>query len=101
MTATHQCFTRSTARTPRTFGRVVNDYLNPNTSSMKIVAWNYEGTGNEAFCTHAHEIYRQHHPQIMIIVEPHIADDHAQAVTDTLPYSHSQRVDPVGYSGGN
>ena len=50
--------------------------------------------------THAHELYRQHHPQIMIIVEPHIADDHAQAVTNTLPYSHSQRVDPVGYSGG-
>lgn len=50
--------------------------------------------------THAHELYRQHHPQIMIIVEPRIVDDHAQAVIDTLPYSHSQKVDPIGYSSG-
>ena len=60
MTATHQCITPTT-RTPRTFGRVTNDYLNPNTSSMKIVA---------------------------------------QAVIDTLLYSHSQKVDPIGYSVG-
>ena len=62
MIATHQCISRSTARTPRTSGRVPNDYLNPNTTSMKLVAWNCQGVRNEAFHTHAHEIYRLHFP---------------------------------------
>ena len=42
-TARHQCITRSTMRTSRTMG-VPNDYLNPNSSSMKLVVWNYQGT---------------------------------------------------------
>nr|POE96089.1 hypothetical protein CFP56_23461 [Quercus suber] len=100
MIATHPCITQSTARTPRTFRRVPNDYLNPNTTSMKLAAWNCQGARNEAFQTHAHEIYHQHCPQILIIVEPRIADDRAHADIDTLPYSHSQRVDPIGFSEG-
>ena len=99
MTTRHQCIIRSTVRTPRTLG-VPNDYLNPNSSSMKLVPWNYQGPGNVAFCNHAHELYCSHRPQILIIVEPHIAEDWAQTVIDTLPYSHSQRVDSIGFLGG-
>nr|POE46374.1 hypothetical protein CFP56_55233 [Quercus suber] len=69
MTTRHQCITRSTVRTSRTLG-VPNDYLNPNSSSMKLVAWNYQGTGNVAFFNHAYELYHRHHPQILVIVEP-------------------------------
>ena len=79
---------------------IPNDYLNPNSSSMKLVAWNCQGAGNVAFCNHAHELYRRHHPQILIIVECCIAEDRAQAFINTLPYSHSQRVDFIGFLGG-
>ena len=37
---------------------------------------------------------------MLIIIEPRIAEARAQAVIDTLPYTHSHRVDPTGYSGG-
>ena len=52
------------------------------------------------FHNHAHELYHRHHPQILIIVEPCIAEDRAQEVIDTLLYSHSQRIDSIGFSGG-
>ena len=70
------------------------------THHIKIVGWNCQGVGNEAFCTHAHELYRLHRPQILIIIEPKIVDEHAQAVIDTLPCSHSQRANVIGFSGG-
>ena len=78
-TVRHQCLTRSAARTLMTQG-VLNDYLNPNTSSMKIIAWNCQGAGIVTFRNHAYELHRRHRPQILIIVEPRIAEEWAQAV---------------------
>nr|POE70403.1 hypothetical protein CFP56_61896 [Quercus suber] len=72
-TARHQCTTQSVLRTPRTWG-VLNDYLNPNSSSMKMIAWNCHGAGNVAFQSHAYKLHRRHHPQILIIVEPRIVE---------------------------
>ena len=66
---------------------------------MKMIAWNYQGAGNEMFCAHAYELHRRHCPNILIIIEPRIAEARAQEVIDTLPYSHSCRVDPAGFSG--
>ena len=37
---------------------------------------------------------------MLIIIKPCIVEARAQAVIDTLPYTHSHRVDPIGYSGG-
>ena len=42
-----------------------------------------KGVGNREkiftpFHNHAHELYRRHHPQILIIVKPCIAKDRAQ-----------------------
>ena len=51
------------------------------------------------FQTHAYELHRRHRPNILIIIEPCIAEARAQAVIDTLPYSHSRRVDPASFSG--
>nr|POE67366.1 hypothetical protein CFP56_60029 [Quercus suber] len=82
----HQCPTRFVARTLRT-SSVPNDYLNPHTSSMKMIAWNCQGAGNVTFCNHAYELHRRHHPQILIIVERRIAEERAQAVIDTFPYT--------------
>ena len=74
-----------------------NDYLNPNTSLMKIIAWNCH---SETFRNHAYELHRRHHPNILIIIEPRIAEARVQAVINTLPYTHSRRVDPTGFSRG-
>ena len=67
---------------------------------MKMIAWNCQGAGNEMFCDHAYELYRRHQPNMLIIIKPRIAEARAQAVIDTLPYTHSHRVDPTGYSRG-
>ena len=67
---------------------------------MKMIAWNCQGAGSVAFCTHAYKLHRRHRLDILIIVEPRIAEGRAQAVIDTLSYIHSRRVDPTGFSGG-
>ena len=67
---------------------------------MKMIAWNCQGAGSVTFHTHAYKLHRWYRPDILIIVEPCIAEGRAQAVIDTLPYIHSRRVDPTGFSGG-
>ena len=52
------------------------------------------------FSNPAYELYRRHRPNMLIIIEPRISEDRAQAMIDTLPYTHSHRVDSTGYSGG-
>ena len=52
------------------------------------------------FCNHAYELHRQHRPNILIIIEPRIAETRAQAVINTLPYDHFRRMDPIGFFGG-
>lgn len=79
---------------------IPNDYLNSNTSSMKMIAWNCQGAGSVAFRNHAYELHRRHCPEILIILEPRIIGERAQAVINTLPYNHSRQVDPTGFSGG-
>ena len=66
---------------------------------MKMIAWNCQGAGNEMFRAHAYELHRRHRPNILIIIKPRIAKARAQGVIDTLPYSHSSRVDPTSFSG--
>ena len=80
MTTRHQCTTWSVVRTLRNWG-VPNDYLNPSTSSMKMIVWNCEGNGNVAFQNHAYELHRRHRPQILIIVKIPIAEERAQLLT--------------------
>ena len=79
---------------------VPNDYLNPNTSSMKMIAGNCQGASSVTFRNHAYELHRRHRPEIMIILEPRIAKERAQAVINTLPYNHSRLVDLTGFSRG-
>ena len=45
---------------------------------MKMIAWNCQGAGNEMFRAHAYELHRRHHPNILIIIEPRIANTKAQ-----------------------
>ena len=52
------------------------------------------------FRDHAYELHRRHRPNMLIIIKPRIAEARAQAMIDTLLYTHSHRVDPTGYSRG-
>ena len=72
--ARHQCLNHLVTRNPRTWG-VPNDYMNPSTLSMKMIAWNCQGASSVAFRNHAYELHRRHHPDILIIVEPHIVEE--------------------------
>lgn len=67
---------------------------------MKIAAWNCQGAGNEEFCTNAMELYRMHRSHILILAEPKISGDTVYQVIRQLPYVHSHRVDPNGFSCG-
>ena len=49
------------------------------------------------FRNHAYELHYRHHPQVLIIVEPRIVEEGAQAVINTLPYTHSWHVEPIGF----
>ena len=98
-TAQHQCPIQLVARTLRTMAVPYNS-LYPHSPSMKMIAWNCQGASNVTFRTHAYELHRRHRPDILIIVGACIAEGRAQAVIDTLPYTHSRRVDPTGFSGG-
>ena len=98
-TAQHQCPTRYVARTLRT-SAVPNDSLSPHFTSMKMIAWNCQDVDSVTFRNYAYKLHRRHRPEILIIVEPCIAEERAQAVINTLPYTHSRRVDPTGFSGG-
>ena len=51
------------------------------------------------FVPHTYELYHRHWPNILIIIEPCIADARAQGVIDMFPYFHSLRVDPAGFFG--
>ena len=70
-------------------GGVPNDYLNPNTSSMKMINWNRQGVGSVTFRKHAYELHCRQRPNILIIIEPRIAEVRAQVVINTLPYTHT------------
>ena len=75
-TVRHQCLPPSATRTP-VIGRVPNDYLNHNTSLMKMIAWNCQGAGSMTFRNHAYELHRRHCPNILITIEPRIAEARA------------------------
>ena len=76
-TTRHQCLPPPATRIPSTWG-VSNESLTPFSSSMKMIAWNCQGAGNEMFRAHAYELHRRHHPNILIIIEPRIANTKAQ-----------------------
>ena len=75
-TVRHQCPPSTVARTSPTWG-VPNDSLSPYSSSMKMIAWNYQGAGNEMFRDHAYELHHRHRPNMLIIIEPRIAEARA------------------------
>ena len=72
-TARHQCFPLPTTRIPSTW-EVPNESLTPFSTSIKMIAWNYQGAENEMFRAHVYELYHRHRPNILIIIEPRITE---------------------------
>ena len=75
-TARHQCLPPPTARTSPSWG-VQNDSHTPYSSSMKMIAWNCQGVGNEMFSNLAYVLHRRHRPDMLIIIKPPISEDRA------------------------
>ena len=40
-----------------------------------MIAWKCQGAGSVTFCNHAYELHYRHRPEILIILEPRIAEE--------------------------
>ena len=72
----------------------------PQTSIMKIIAWNVRGAANPNFRLNVQDLVNTHHPDIMVILEPKIGGSHAENVANQVGLSCNFWVDPQGFSGG-
>lgn len=68
--------------------------------SIKIMIWNVQGAGSQAFLTMLREVIRINNPTILALVETHISGDTAQKVCDRIGFSGQFRVDAQGFRGG-
>lgn len=67
---------------------------------IKIMMWNVQGAGSQAFLTMLREVVRINKPTIMALVETHISGETAQKVCDRIGFSGQFRVDAQGFRGG-
>lgn len=68
--------------------------------SIKIMIWNVQGAGSQAFLTMLRELIRINKPTILALVETHISGETAQKVCDRIGFSGQFRVDAQGFRGG-
>lgn len=68
--------------------------------SIKIMIWNVQGAGSQAFLTMLREVIRINNPTILALVETHISGETAQKVCDRIGFSGQFRVDAQGFRGG-
>ncbi|XP_056691643.1 uncharacterized protein [Spinacia oleracea] len=68
--------------------------------SVKIMIWNVQGAGSQAFLTMIRELVRINKPTILALVETHISGETTQKVCDRIGFSGQFRVDAQGFRGG-
>ncbi|XP_021717685.1 uncharacterized protein LOC110685467 [Chenopodium quinoa] len=68
--------------------------------SLKIMMWNVQGAGKQAFLPTLREIIRINNPNVLALVENHISGERAQKICDKIGFSGQTRVEAQGFSGG-
>ncbi|XP_056694850.1 uncharacterized protein [Spinacia oleracea] len=68
--------------------------------SIKILMWNVQGAGKQAFMATLKEIIRINNPTVIVLVETHLSGEKAQRVCDRIGFSGQTRVEAQGFSGG-
>ncbi|KAL7213994.1 hypothetical protein ACSBR1_026425 [Camellia fascicularis] len=74
--------------------------LYPDMESFNILSWNCRGSGNNAFKRNMKELVRNHHPGIIILLEPKIPFSSKGNFFNNLGYTAASILDPVGRAGG-
>lgn len=68
--------------------------------SIRIMIWNVQGAGSQAFLTMIKELIRINKPNVLALVETHISGDTARRVCEKIGFPGHVRVDAQGFSGG-
>ncbi|KAI8554787.1 hypothetical protein RHMOL_Rhmol05G0124000 [Rhododendron molle] len=69
-------------------------------NSFKILIWNCRGAGNDKFRRNFSEFFRQHHPEVVGLVETKFKMDSMGLFFNNFGLTNSHFVDPNGRSGG-
>ncbi|KAJ4842416.1 hypothetical protein Tsubulata_039883 [Turnera subulata] len=64
------------------------------------MVWNCRGAGSSEFMATVKEYVSVNKPQVLILVEPRISGRTADRVVRRIGFSHSHRVEAIGFSGG-
>lgn len=74
--------------------------LAPDNLPISCMVWNVQGAGNRNFVSALKEVVREHKPNVIALVETHMAGTQAQKIATILGYMGHTRVDAMGFSGG-
>ncbi|KAI7999425.1 hypothetical protein LOK49_LG09G00088 [Camellia lanceoleosa] len=72
----------------------------PDMESFNILFWNCRGVGNNAFKRNMKELVCNHHPGIIILMEPKIPFSSTRNFFNNLGYTAASILDPAGRAGG-
>ncbi|KAK8662352.1 hypothetical protein V6N13_091930 [Hibiscus sabdariffa] len=68
--------------------------------NFNIFCWNVQGCGDSRFLSVAKQFLRDNRPDVVVFVEPRISGRRADSVISALGFTHSHRVEAIGFSGG-
>ncbi|OMO51918.1 hypothetical protein COLO4_37466 [Corchorus olitorius] len=74
--------------------------INPKTSTMSIVFWNYRGARHPDFLRTAKDLVAIHKPLVFIITETRLRGSDALNIIDKLPFDKWEDIDVCGLRGG-
>lgn len=69
-------------------------------SAQKLLCWNCRGAGGREFAYKLKSIVREYRPTVVILVEPRISGDFADAVCRSLGKNTRVRSEATGFLGG-
>lgn len=67
--------------------------------AMKIISWNCQGAGKQAFATHCLGLKLIYHPHVMVIMESKVSFKRADRIIFTLGFPNHFCVTFVGFAG--
>nr|XP_023895781.1 uncharacterized protein LOC112007645 [Quercus suber] len=67
---------------------------------MNVLIWNCRGALKPNFQDHIRELFRNHNPAILVVMETHIGGVRAREITDRLPFENAIHTDTIGLVGG-
>ena len=67
---------------------------------LMILSWNCQGAGSSPFSRALRLLLQKYRPNVLVILEPRISGDIADAVIRSTGFQNSHRFEATGFSGG-